>query len=849
MRVKNKLFKPIFESHCDLKLDELYDFQFSSQTDLNAVPIQEKLDENEGKDLVQETITTFDDSQVKHEPYDHSDQYILNNTMPDVSLDQFLRRPIDIGTVSWATTDTLGQSKGTYIFPDVLYNNATFQKKLEKIAWWRPNIEITIRMNGTAMHYGKIVFAWIPQASSLDPAYYNSYFSAFSNKWIQVSANANQATVFTIPFSHYREFLQVGAQATDLFTLYSYVSAPLRSVNGTASPISYSLFARVVEPRLFGYNFTSNFSSQAGEGAKVRSVKGKNESERKTDDSKVVSSSVKSLADTISKFSWVPVVGELAAPVSAGVSAVSSILSWFGLSAPPNLQLTQPMQIRQPRMLQVEDTPTTLLMGPKADMSVSKDYAFVNDNMESSSVLRFMQRPALKYVGTITSSGASGDVLYVNWVTPVCTGCFDYVTPVDNTAMVTTPLYWMSKYFQFWRGGIRIHLSFICSHFHTLRVRVFYIPYVAATSMAANPTNPSLAESADLINVVLDITKETDFSFTIPYMQQTEWLNVCPAYGGVGVTTANSNFTNGRWGIQLINPLSAGAAAVTSITYQVFESAAADFQVAGPTTQYTPSTGIFAPQSDINEATFYPQVDFALEDCEIPSSSMQCLFEKDYPPIGNCARGRTNEQVYHSLEINSVKQITNMLCPYKTVNPSATSTTAPVLFQINPAGYLNVYNADGSGFNWTMIMCTIFRYRRGGIRVAIRTLGVDAIVQASSLYSSAAQASSFFVSTVITSDINNVDATNVFNVCCANAQLGKLPVNPCDTVIPYHNIYKCYPNVPTSLAVGDALPNMNVTYGILTPNTNQVQFLVSGADDFILGWQLGIPQTTNVLPT
>jgi len=636
--------------------------------------------------------------------------------------------------------------------------------------------------------------------------------------------------------------MQVGAVVPDLFTLFSFVSSPLLSVNGAASPINYTIYARVVDTKAYGYNFVSNFAAQAGQPAKVRTKKPKPEAETKTDDGKVVSSTVRAVGEVVSKFDWVPVIGELAKPVSMGIEAVASVLSWFGLSVPVNLQATRPVQIRQPRMLQIEDSPTTMTVGPKANLVVSSDYAMVNDQMSSTSLLAFCQRPALVYVGSIASTAVAGTNIFLRGVTPSDADCYDYVTPFAPALFVTSPLGWMARYFQWWRGGLRVHVNFICSHFHTLRVRIYYVPYSPNAAYNAAITPPTLVEAGDLISVVLDITQETDYSFTIPYMQQSEWLNTTPILMGTGFTSPAQYFRNGYWGMQIVNPLSSGAAAVTAINFQVFYSAAADFQFAGPAQQNVPTLGQFVPQGDMAGG-----VVFSVDDCEIPSSSMQCLMEKNYPPLGNIASGRTNSGVFHPVEITSVKQLTNMLCPLMTFVTS--STVLPQAMDINPAGFFNVYNADGRGFNWLMVMSTVFRYRRGGLRVSVRNIDPDSYVQVSGLYYSNAQSSPFLTTTAITSDLNNLTVANAFNCCTAQAQFQKLPGNPADMVLPYYNIYKCMPNSVDTNAVGDFLPAMRVALGICSPDVQPNGILLGGADDFILGWQLGIPQQTTTAPT
>lgn len=818
------------------------DSSYLAQADI-GVSEQLSLDENNDKDIVEQKVTTFDDTIVKHEAMDSTDRYILNNTMPLPDLDNFLKRPILVQSLNWSSTDPFKSELAFWRFPDVLFT-PTYMAKLEKIAFWRPNIEISIRMNGTPMHYGKLIFWWIPQESTLNQTYTKSYASAFGNKWIQVSASANQTTVITIPYVHYKEFISVGAQNEDLFTLICNVSVPLSSVNGAPPSINFTVYARVVEPNLIGFNYTSDFSVQsdfevqAGERQRTKQTSSVTEADSKSKSGSVISSSVVNLGDAVSRFSWLPVIGGLADPISAGIKAVGNVFKWFGLNIPVNVESTHPMQIRQPRLLQVDDNPTTLALGPNASCTVAKDYALVNDTIEAASLLRFVQRPGLFYTGVIDTTMGSGSNIFSTWVSPIIMLNYDYVNTVDLTAFVPTPLAYMSKYFALWRGGLRFHVSFICSHFHSLRVKIFYVPYVKTLTTLM----PVLSETqtSDLINVVLDITEETDYSFTIPYCQQSEWLET-----GTNFNVQSWLNTNGYWGMQIINPLTSGAATVSNMYYQIFVSAAEDFQVANPYAANVTTMGTILPQSD-----FDVQSAFELEKCEIPSSSMQCLMEKCYPPLGNVAIGRTNHSTYQALEITGIKQLTNLLTPYN--NTIITDSVSAGLL-ISPLGDISNYNGtNASAFNYMINMSAVFRYFRGGMRVYFRSDCPGVFGYADTQYG--VQTTATLATANSSANQNIVTYANGGSLTNGNAYFGPLDVNPCDVILPWYHKYKCaLVNWGSSALEPRYGLRGNFRFGSYTvptsPATIYSMMSLSGADDYILGWQLGPPLCTTTAPT
>lgn len=825
------------------------------QSDMNVTE-QLVQDENEGKEIKMQEITVFNDSHVDHDAPIVDEHSWANNTMPDVDLMRFLRRPIEVGEVVWASSSAIGASLGSWSFPQV-YFNTTIANKIEKIAFWRPNFEISIRMNGTPMHYGTLVFAWLPQAGNLDPAYFSDYRSIFGNNWLQVSASANQTTTFTVPYTHYKDMLSVGALQVDLFYLYCFVSVPLNSVNGAPPPVNFTIYARVLEPNLAGYTYTSNFTSQSDTQGVIapkfqRQKLVDTEAEKKTDTGRIVSTTLKSVSDFSSHFKSIPFIGELAAPVSTLFGGLSGVAHWLGFDIPVNESYTHPIQVRQPRMITVEDNPAAVTLGIRPSMSLSKDYAMVNDTIEASSILRFIQRPCIYYTGTIVSTNAAGTNLFVDPVTPFAFGVSDYTQATVPALFYLTPLSWMAKNFQFWRGGLRVHLHFVCSHFHSTRVRIWYLPYVANTVWAQfEDIAPTETNTQDVVNVVLDITQETDYSFTIPYMQQSEFLEVVNQLNPVGNTPSTGydimTQCNGIWGIQLINALTSGAATVSPIYYQVFYSAANDFQFAVPTAQNLQSQGIFIPQSDF-DCVYEPQADFKVLKCEIPSSSMRCLFEKDYPPIGGVACGRATHDVYMTSEVRSIKQMTNLLSPALS---TALTLATGCSFTINPTGLLNPYLVSPKMFslNYLYTMMSVFRYARGGFRASVRSKDPSMLVNSITVTQHYNGTANFVTTSAVSRDIN--DLTSGPNLdYTANAQWTRCENSPADMICPQNLYYRCYPilNSATAPSAQDAIPNQVFTMYCNTQlTTTPVCLFVSGADDFILGFQLGIPaQTTTV---
>jgi len=759
------------------------------------------VDSNKSQRLEQ-TITTFNEAVPEHKQGNVSNVK-LYNTMPRVQLDTFLKRPIPIANVNWATSSNIGADLGEWRFPDVLYDTSlTFKNKLLNSAFWKPDIEISIRINGTPMHYGRLCFTWIPQASNLNLAYKN-FRNAWSNQWYQVSANGTETTTFIVPFTHFKDVINIGKQNVDLFTLYCYVAVPLTSLTGSAQNIGLTIFARVIEPQLYGYNYKNDFVAQS------------DEAEEKTKQGNVISSTLHSASSIASKLSVLPVIGELATPVSVGLGSLATVLEWFGLGIPTNVGLTKPVQIRQPRLLQYEDCPTTLTLGPKAELNIDKDYEYVNDSMDNVTILNFIQRPALLTTVRANATMTPGTNVFGHYLNPELMYYTDYAHTYDQNNYVGLPMEFMSRFFNMWRGSIRFHVNFVCSHFHSARFRIYYIPYISGIDI--DGVQLSEIESNDVVNIVVDINKETEVSFTIPYMQMTDWLDVRT------FNVNNATIHNGFLGIQLINEITAGTTESNPIYIQVFASAGSDFQF-NMAENKTVEKGVFKAQSDF----------YISNPCEYPSSSMKCLMSVNYPPLGNMAHvGHISYKDRSPTLFTSIKQLTNMVSGL--LNFQAGSFTGYTVCLHGDLQLGNNYTTN----NYLVNMMSVFRYWRGGTRVIILNNDHEAIVEVHCDY----RDSTDLTTTLAPYDAFSSTTGEGSNLTYALAHFNHTGSNPCDVVIPWNCKYKCLymrNHEDTTLQETKFLVS---GFRVKSAANLRSMLCVGGADDFILGFQLGIPSS------
>jgi hypothetical protein len=684
----------------------------------------------------------------------------------------------------------------TIVLPsNYLTSHPSVEHKLDNIAFWRPDFQLEIRLNGTLMHYGRLLVCWYPQAELL-PTDYFDFQGASGHKWVQVSANQRTPIYIDLPYSHYKDVMDVREITPDLFTVRVFAATPLRSVNGTPAPIPVTIFARVTKTNFFGY--TTNTFTVVTQSA---------EAEEKTQKGNVISSTLGAVARVASSLTFLPKVGPVAGIVSAVAALGSGVARALGFSVPINVAAISPIQVRMPRIQQMEDLPHTIALGPTADGVVDVDYRLVNDTVQAADLLFFMQRPFLVNTMEIRPDHNPGDIV-AN--VPICPSFMNYQaydSPPNPADYHPSPVAYCARLARLWRGSLRFHFSVVASGFHSMRYQLSYLPYFTGASVPVI----TLADSNSLVKRVVDINNETETSITIPYLQPTPWL---PTF--VSRTEREfQNKLNGVLYVQILNKLTSGQSTVEPIYVQMFVSAGDDFQLACPSTENCESLGW-------THGTVFT-VD--AQSGDVPSLTEQGLREVRYTPVVAGARDMMiPEKVFNQVHVRSVKGLTNMVSPFVSLSCNANTWTA---HSVNPWQWIG----SGVKYNFMSNMTIVFRYLRGGTRwVAPTTVNNGDFNGRASLTTPATSFTAY--------DVTNT--TSFKNMSQSIAIFNDKTLTPCDVTIPWFSNFKC---IPTNLNAELYGTLVNVgTVGVFSPDTRHVVVHGGGGDDFLLGWQLAPPR-------
>lgn len=534
-----------------------------------------------------EQTTHFSDQHGKESDDSHLVPATLRmNPYTETSLLDFLSRPHIISQFIWTNSQPAFQPIQGWSFPHCLLSLPSVLRKIQNFQYFRGNIKLALRVNGTPFHYGRLLLSFNPNFNNHVnyPLGFNNFVHHCSLPHIQIDANDSTVSEMLIPFTLPIEFIDLVALSnqpyacrTEMGAVTLFVLNQLQSEHNTS--ITCSLFASfedihlsgatnaIINPvlpnlwvpqpstigttRLIDYVVTQQ-SSRDPE-AKQKSSTG------------LVSGITEKVASFAAPLSVIPGIGPIASAISTGASALGGLFKVFGFSKPYNQSAIQKVVLRSTNLAFGTGLENAELLSIRPDDKVCPAYNYTGGNIDDMQISRIVSTPGFIGQFFITSEMAASAFIYSHRISPV--NCL--YDPVDKECDFT-PLAYTSAAFTYWRGSIRYRLQFVCSSSHSCRLRIVWFP------PGAVPTT-SEDELSNFINAIVDVSTSTDFCFTIPYLSDSPWKTISSG------STALSTSTMGSFALYVVNPLTFTATPVPSISVNVWHSAGPDFQLSRPT--------------------------------------------------------------------------------------------------------------------------------------------------------------------------------------------------------------------------------------------------------------------------
>lgn len=503
---------------------------------------------------IAETTTFVDSSNVvayrePSPPVDQEDPYFKETIV------QFLSRPYQVSTVRWNSSANQ-TCIGRFQFPDELFKLPVLWRKISNYSFFRAGLRISCRINGTPFHYGQLLVIWRPLAlgntTRVDGAWssYDNIQTLSMYPHLKLSPSTNEVKELVIPWfnpmnwiplQHVSETNAKDRSLCQQGTLELWVLTPLRLSTGETPPSVYvTIFAAFENPEIAGYTpYSSTYTYH----------------------------SLPNISDYLIPNAWVCKQPTISRAKAQGLFANAlelgaRVSKALGLcNVPDNSQVVRVTQSQGNLSNSTTLTPSlnlSLLPGNIAEGS----HPFP-DSPSCMSLDNYLSVLAYLYSFEITSKNGYGDVLAAIPVNPLNVRRMNFSNPLapKYNLVFHNRLSHIASLFRFWNGGMRFHFDFVCSSFHSARVRIAWIPQVGNVSIGDE-------DYASAVSKVIDLQAETSCDVEVPYLRQNAFLPVGEWDG----------CANGTLVVTLVNPISFPSPNIPPIICNVWVSALPGFQ-------------------------------------------------------------------------------------------------------------------------------------------------------------------------------------------------------------------------------------------------------------------------------
>jgi hypothetical protein len=481
-----------------------------------------------------------------------------------VEIGRFLERPVLINTYTWAST-----SPADAILVDInpwelFINNPGVSSKLDYYQLLRGCLKIRFLINGSAFQYGLVYGAYEPLADYREMAELD-YTRASQQPHVELTPSSSEVETLCCPFVSQNNWIDLsptGAlgnmtnhRGLGLGRLRLIVVSPLRSFSTVNDAITISTMAWMEDVVL---DLPTPYANLQGGVDEYRG-------------SGVISAPASAIASVAGRLKDFPVIGRLATATQIGATAVSSIASLFGFSAPNQIADTERFKNEPFARMAASagaDTASKLSLDPKQEISVDPRLIGMPTGEDSMDIMHIAKRNStLTSVIWAPASAVGTELVSI----PVSPGLVTYGGgTADFTKWRTTALFWLSRGFTYWSGSITITIKVIATKLHRGRLRIVYFP---RESTAASGTDYSNVAH----NVILDINEDQEAEIEIPWCQLVPYLSTARVNVG---SPSVLGLANGVLNVYVLNELSANSATGVSVLLSI--RAGDDFKLARP---------------------------------------------------------------------------------------------------------------------------------------------------------------------------------------------------------------------------------------------------------------------------
>lgn len=534
-------------------------------------------------------------------------------------LADYLSRPVKIDSFTWNESDVYTTTPRTLYPWQAYFNNTYIKRKLDYFARVQCTLKVTVRFNASPFYYGQMRMIYDPLNTgrmTVTHADDRRPWSQAPGVWIEPQ---NAAVVeMELPFfwpntwlniTNTNEFKHMGAL---LFQIFS----PLRSANGV-SGTGISMTTYVTAHNVTVSGLTQTAALQAG----------------------VISGPASTMASVASALTKTPVIGKFARAAEVGLNAVSSIARMFGFSNPPvmdDVHGVHPKAFHAFSNIETSMPLDKLALDPKNEVTIDPSVTGISSKDELT-ITDLAGKSAWMQQNTWDGLHVPGFQLLICNVTPYNISSIG----ATNPEIRMTPLGWIARMFDQWRGSIVFNIKLVKSKYHKGRLLVAWDPIGFPTANA----------ETSLFTKIIDLATDTDeYEFVVPYKATSPWLLTTREKLGVGTNGAVHfvpSSSNGIISVFVLNSLT-GPAGSPEVDVHLYMKGGPDIQFSVPHTDVARYTAMTV-QSGMDGGT--PTIDENLANITVGESiaSLRALLHRTtlgyMQPVGSQKSNAANTYI------------------------------------------------------------------------------------------------------------------------------------------------------------------------------------------------------------
>lgn len=564
---------------------------------------------SESNDTQQQTVSFSDQNQQWTYAIDNQfDSAHRTVDTDDADLNNFFSRPIKIASINW----TVGSTFGTTLNPWQLYfENLRVINRISNFNVLRSKLCVRIMINGNGFHYGRALASYRPLHTydGMVPWRYGlvnqDIIAASQRMHVWIDPTKSQGGTLCLPFVYYKNAMNVPEQDwREMGELDIASITDLRHANGGTDSVTLSVFAWAEDVSL-------SIPTVSEPGALApQSFLEEHANETDLASKGPISGPAAAVAKVAGSLAKIPMISKMALATEMAATATGSVARLFGMSRPVDsgpIQSYKPTYVGNMANSNVLDTSTKLTFDVKQELTIDPVATGLgpSDEMAINSIA---SRESYLTQFAWSTSDVPERLLWNCYVTP---SLFDTVTPAANQEYHYTPVGYVSRPFENWRGTLKYRFQVVASSFHKGRIKVVYDPYF-------NSTTEYNTQSTHII----DLANERDFTVEIGWGQEYSYLDHAdngsqgPPFDTSLLSGARHGEVNGVIAVYVVNDLTTPSSELSDVSILVSVSAGDDFEVCNPNSDSISTVEFWPPPSPPRDAggRWEPQADLSSGD-------------------------------------------------------------------------------------------------------------------------------------------------------------------------------------------------------------------------------------------